>query len=610
MDVKFIVSGIQLEDGVNSAAQNIARAIFRAGGEVCIDPNYLSVIYGGKVGAAYYQIRVSDEPILCSGDEIADALIALQLSRVKGQLPIAATDYLSKIENGGLLIYDSSFVGAVSLPGIRAIPVPAYATLKELFPDEEAKKLHYIRNAMMLGALFEIFGFDDDSAVARKIFEEQFRKKPEVLEKNLQAIEAGRAYIRATFPAAYLDKPLVFSADNRKKNRLLMTGNDAISISAINCGVGLYAGYPITPASPLLEFMDKHLRRFGGVAIQAEDEIAAAMITLGAWYGGALAFTATSGPGFSLMIETIGQSGMTETPIVIVDVQRAGPGTGMPTKTEQSDLMIAIFGHHGDMPKIVLAPGDVKEHFEVMPRAFYLARKYQLPVIILSSLGVAEGYMSVSAFDLSCASRFDLNWFPDKEHGSGVIQKRYGITERGISYQGIPGQRDLVKLGGAEHDEMSGVTTNPETRRQMMDKRLRKLETFLREDFMPPRTFGPDEANVVLVGWGSIKGAMLEAKRRLGILGVRARVVHFTDMWPMSQASVERMMISQTGNIPRVFVVEENATAQFTHLLSLVAPRAVARVPEKRWHSVLQYNGRPIEPCTIVAQVLKETKCD
>lgn len=606
MDVKFLVSGIQLEDGVNSAAQNIAKAVFRAGGEVCIDPNYLSVIYGGKVGTAYYQVRVSDEPILCPGDEVADALVALQLSRVKGQLSVAATDYISKIKPGGILIYDSSFVGVVSVPGVRVIPMPAYATLKELFPNEEAKKLHHIRNAMMLGALFEIFGFDEELAITKTVFEEQFRKKPAILEENLKAIEAGRIYIRTVFPATFFEKPMILSADNQKRNRLLLTGNDALSISALNCGAGLYAGYPITPASPILEFMDKHLRRFGGVAIQAEDEIAAAMVVLGAWYGGALAFTATSGPGLSLMIETIGQSGMTETPLVIIDVQRAGPGTGMPTKTEQSDLMIAIFGHHGDMPKIVLAPGDVREHFEVMPRAFHLAGKYQLPVIILSSLDVAEGYMSVPAFDLSFASCFDPAWFPDKENGGGELQRRYAITESGISYRGIPGQRDLVKLGGVEHDEMSGVTTNPRIREEMMNKRLRKIDTFLREDYRPPRTFGPDDADIVLLGWGSKKGVMLEAKRRLEKLGHPVRVVHFIDLWPMSENSIESALFARPENIPHVFVVEENATAQFSHVLSQVAPRVVARVPPEKWHSILQYNGRPIEPRLIVSRVLEE----
>lgn len=602
MDVKFIVSGIQLENGVNSTAFTIGRSFFKAGGEVVIDPDYLSVIFGGKAGTAYYQIRVSDKKLWCPGDEVADALIVLQLGRASGQLPLAATNYLPKIKQGGLLLYDSSFVGEVQTEEFQAVPIPAYATAKAMFPQEEEKRVNLIRNSVMTGALFEIFGFDPESAIVRETFAEQFRGKGDTLEKNLAALEAGRAFVRERQGPYH--KLLALQPPDRK--RLFLTGSDAMYLSAKCCGADLYAGYPITPASPLLEAAERHVSDFGGAAIQAEDEIAAAMTVFGASYGGALAFTATSGPGFSLMAETIGHSGMTEVGMLIVDAQRAGPSTGMPTKTEQSDLMFAIFGHHGDIPKIVLAPGTPQEYFEVMPRAFAFMLKYQVPVIVLTSLDIAEGFSTIDALDLDYADAFDLSIRPHDKRGMGALHERFALTESGISPRAIPGERGKIfKINGSEHDACGFVTTNPSLCTAMMDKRLRKLDTFLAEDACAPEVTGPRRADVSLVGWGGTKGVIREAQERLAQEGLRVRTVHFGDLWPMSSASA----VAAVSGARKTFVVENNATGQLAQLLRMKASEGGVAVPRNKLVSVLRYDGRPFEPCVIVQSVRKEVDC-
>ena len=602
MDLKFIVSGVQYENGVESTALTMVRSFFRAGAEVFVYKNYLSTIHGGtgKIpGTAYYEIRVSDKKIYCSGDDLCDILIVLEFGRKKDELPVSATNYLKKIKRGGILLYDSSLVGPIESPDFVSVGIPAYSMVKEAFPQEKETKLNLIRNSILTGVAFELFGFDRGDAIVKSVMEKQFGAKGDLLKKNLLVFKSGRTYI-GDRPFMPYQEPIVPRPSQRK--RLFLSGNDAMSLSAINSGASLYTGYPITPASPILEFMEKNLRDFGGVSLQCEDEIAAAMAALGASYGGANALDATSGPGFSLKIETIGHSGMSEVGMVIINVQRAGPSTGMPTKTEQSDLMLAIFGHHGEIPKIVLAPGDVKEFFEVMPRAFYLARKYQMPVIILTSLDVAEGWSTTEEFDLSYADKFNYDWKPQEKIGQGVLHERYADSESGISPVSIPGERDKVfKMGGAEHDQYGFVTTKPVWRKTIMDKRMRKMKTFLKEDFRAPVYYGRERNDVALIGWGTTKGILLETKERLEVVkDISVGVVHFIDMWPMKPGVASKALASAR----KVFVVEGNATGEFASVLRLKASEDGFPVSPANLSSVLFYDGRPIEPRTIVNTVL------
>ena len=349
--------------------------------------------------------------------------------------------------------------------------------------------------------------------------------------------------------------------------------------------------------------MEKNLRNFGGVSLQCEDEIAAAMAALGASYGGANAFDATSGPGLSLKIETIGHAGMTETGLVIIDVQRAGPSTGMPTKTEQSDLLLAIFGHHGDIPKIVFAPGNVQECFDAIPRSLYLARKYQLPVIVLTSLDIAEGWSTTDEFNLNNPFELKLDWHPGPKTGPSDLHERYALTESGISSIALPGEkRKIFKMGGVEHDEYGFGTTKPALRRAMMDKRLKKTRTFLKEDFQMPKFYGPDRSEALLAGWGSSKGVLLEAKERLDAKGISARVCHFTDMWPLKDGLASGILSSSD----RIYIVEGNATGQLATLLKIRAAEDGAPFHKPRISSILSYDGLPIEPRTILNTVLKK----
>lgn len=599
MDVKFIVSGIQLENGVKATTDIIAWSLRKAGGEIVVDPDYLSTIHGGKAGTAYYQVRVSEKPLLSSGDEIADALVALELGRENGRLPLAAANYLSKIRPGGFLLFDSTYVGEVVSEKFVAVPVPAHEIVKSLYPTESPKKIMLIRNSVLVGALFELFGFDNEKIATQAAFLRQFATKKDVAEKNLAAFDAGRTYIRGRTSISR-GESIIFPAG--PSDRLFLTGNDAMVISALDAGLAFYAGYPITPASPILELLEKRGREFGIAVRQLEDEIAAAMAVMGAFYGGANAFTATSGPGFSLMTEAIGHAGITEIPLVIVDVQRAGPSTGMPTKTEQGDLNVAIFAHQ-EIPKLVFAPGDVTECFEIMPRAFYLARKYQLPVIILTSLDIAEGVYTTEKFNLDYANRFDTDWHPQEKAGEGALHARYAVTPNGISPAVIPGEPNKIfRATGTEHDELGFVNTRPEIRRAMMDKRLRKLKTFLDEDFEPPIVSGSDVADIALIGWGATKGVIQEARERLENQGLRVKTVHFQDLWPLRPS----VACAQANSANKVFVVEGNATGQFAAILRSKAAEAGVALTSDRFMSLTRYDGRPFEPRIIVEKVLAE----
>jgi len=421
------------------------------------------------------------------------------------------------------------------------------------------------------------------------------RKGEKVVNANRGAIEAGYEYANRNIEK--VDDHRVEIGEGESK--LFVTGNDVLALGALAAGCRFFSGYPITPATEFLEFMAKNLPKLGGVFVQAEDEISAVNLAVGASYAGVRAMTATSGPGLSLMTETISLAGMTETPLVLLDVQRSGPSTGLPTKHEQSDLGHVVYGSHGDFPRIVLSPSGLEECFTVMADAFNLAEKHQCPVIVLSDLTLSMGKLSVetTAFDFekveidrgSVLTPSEL----DQLNRGNVLFKRYQITDSGISSRSLPGLRfGVYTANGNEHDEVGYTTENMQNRISMMDKRLRKLNVVWNGRKVVD-VEGSKKAENGLTGIGSTRGVALEAIEMLSEEGIECRYISLKALKPFPSDSFGKAL----RGVRRLFVVESNATGQLAQILRANMDELPTMV------SILRYDGRPFKPVQIYESV-------
>ncbi|MGH7685101.1 MAG: 2-oxoacid:acceptor oxidoreductase subunit alpha, partial [Vulcanimicrobiaceae bacterium] len=352
---------------------------------------------------------------------------------------------------------------------------------------------------------------------------------------NVGAVVAGEKYVVDNFS----DRPSGYALEKRVDgDRLLMMGNDAIAYGALVGGCRFMSGYPITPATDILEWMAKYLPKHGGVAIQAEDELSAINMALGAAFTGVRAMTATSGPGQSLMTEAIGLAGVLEIPVVIVECARAGPSTGMPTKTEQSNLNQLIFGGHGEIPKVVIAPGTVEESFYFAVLALNLAEKYQLPVFLLTEQALCQSKATLPLLEFDALEIDRGKMIAPGGNGStnGKVTfgeyKRFAFTEDGVSPRVIPGVEGGMHLAaGSEHNDAGVISENAKNRARMMEKRMRKLET-MRDDLPKGNVLGDPSADIAIIGFGANRGPIAEAQERLDQAGVRTRFLQMRTLWP------------------------------------------------------------------------------
>jgi 2-oxoglutarate ferredoxin oxidoreductase subunit alpha len=330
----------------------------------------------------------------------------------------------------------------------------------------------------------------------------------------------------------------------------------------IAAGCRFVAGYPITPATDILEELTEELPKFGGTGIQAEDEMAALAACIGASFAGQRAFTCTSGPGFTLMAELYNLASMAELPVVIADIQRAGPSTGMPTKAEQSDLFHALFSGHGEAPRVVLATANVADCFSLTVLAFNIAEKYQLPVILMSDQALSSRAEGIEPIDLSTI-RLEERLKPTAEQLQDY--KRYVITETGVSPMAIPGEsgpRGIYCARGIEHNEHGVPNYEPATHREMTRKRFRKLQAMLR-DLPPPRVYGPADAEVGVIGWGSTEGAIREALGMAAGKGIRVAALHLTVLNPLQDEPIKAFLRGKK----RIVIPEMNYNGQLAYIL-------------------------------------------
>ncbi|BDG59055.1 2-oxoacid:acceptor oxidoreductase subunit alpha [Caldinitratiruptor microaerophilus] len=558
--------------GLDSTSDVFATVCSRLGYHVYAYKTFASRIKGGHTN---FTVRVSTRRVLAPARHV-HVLVVLDQEAVDRTI--------GDLVPGGLVLTDSSFTPDVP-PGTNVISVPMIQIARELGNP-------VYRNMVAIGASAALLGIPLDGF--RAYVADKFgRKGAEVVQGNIEALQRGFDIAREQAG----DR--VFALDRGDgKPRLLMTGNDATAIGAIAGGCRLVAAYPITPASEILEVAAKYLPKFGGAAVQMEDELSAVAVTIGAGFAGVRAMTSTSGPGISLMQENLGLASMTEIPMVVVDTQRGGPSTGMPTKHEQSDLMALIHGGHGEGPRIVLAPGTAEQIFYDTAMAFNLAENYHCPVIIASDLGLALWQQTVEDIDLD---RIEIDRGPladpaELEKLGREAFQRYAQTETGVSPRSLPGMKNGQYLAtGAEHNVFGKVSEDPKNRKQMMDRRLRKIRKLELGGKPVPglEVSGDDRPDVLLISFGSTIGACWEAADDLREQGLKVKVAQVRVLNPLPVAELQAL-VDEAG---AAFTVENNATAQLAFLLRGNGLNG------KPLRSVLKYDGTLMMADEIVAQV-------
>lgn len=526
-------------EGVVSAGEILVHATSQDGLYSMMIKSYGPQIRGGESLA---QIRLRKSPVLSQGDHL-DALVVLSWNnyhRFAGEV---------RLRERAVIFHDSEDAPPerLTFPAkARFVAVPFSATSKKETSAALAK------NLVALGFLSG--WFDLPQSGFEKAIQQRFAKKSEaVLRGNLAAFSAGvqLAQVENTRPRY----------DWKVKNheaKLVFTGNEAIAIGSLFAGVKFFAGYPITPASEVMEWMAAELPKFDGVFIQTEDEIAAVTMAIGASFAGKKAMTATSGPGLSLMTEAIGLAAMAELPLVIIDVQRAGPSTGIPTKTTQADLFHAVFGGHGNLPRVVLAPTDAADAIAIAVHAFYLAEKYQVPVLVLSDqfLGQRLEVIPKVNFD-ALKPKIITRQFASGEELQPY--QRFKMTETGVSPISAPGIKGgMYTAAGIEHDETGRPTSNAELDEKMTHKRAKKNQVILQDESNLLWRCGDHDPDIGILAWGSTTGVVQEAVTKLQAEGHKVAALVLRQLAPLPVAPVQAFLDQLEG-----LLIVELADGQF-----------------------------------------------
>ena len=547
----------------------------RGGYNVVGYPEYPSLVRGGHNTV---QVRVSDRPIN-SPLHYQDVLIALNKD--------ALFYHMNDMSSGGTIIYDELIdVSKFKIrEDVKVYPLPLSKLTKEMGGTEQMK------NTAAAGAALALINYPFE--IFEGILRDQFgRKGEEIVKANVNVAKAGYDHVKKSdYGCAIKLKPL------SDKRSLVITGNQAIALGAIAAGMKFYSAYPMTPASSILHYLAKLERDFSLVVKQTEDEISAINYAIGASYAGARSMVATSGGGFALMTEAVGLAALSETPLVIGLVQRTGPSTGMPTWTEQADLRFALHASQGDFLRVILAPGDMNECFELTAEAFNLAERYQLPVIIMSDKYIAESVFSTAPFDQS-KIRIDRGKIAKDLPELAPMTRfpRYRITDDGVSERVFPGTPNGQHVATSyEHDETGASSENFVMRTKQVDKRANKIKSLMK-DIKPPAVYGAKDAEITLVGWGSTKLSALDALPLLEEKGIKARYIHFSYLYPLDEKAVKKAL-----GKGKTIMLENNSTAQFAGMLKQYAG------VELDFH-MLKYDGRPIFPEQIAENVEKLKK--
>ena len=569
LDFALAIGG-EAGQGIATPGDILARIMVRRGLHLNTYNAYQSIIRGGHI---FLFVRFSSEEIYTHGDRL-DLLLCLNqdtMDRHKGLMG-----------PGSRIMFNSDTISPDGAPpGAMLCPIPV---------DEIAGsgRNTLIQNTVAVGAMMSLLGmgFDilEDSLTLR--FQRQGQA---VIDQNVTVARAGFEYAQKNF------EPFGISIPSNGKSLAVWSGNEAMAMGGAAAGVKFYAAYPMSPSSGILHWMAQNARNLGIMVRQVEDEIGVANMTIGAAHSGCRAMCATSGGGFALMTEAVGSAAMMEIPVVFVNVQRAGPSTGVPTKTEQGDLWQALGASQGDFERIIVAPKDALDAYNTIPELFNLVDKYQCPGIVISDLLISEGRFSVDPDLIDLHPAIDRGELISEPISNGGYI-RYKNTESGISPRAMPGTEGGVHVVATdEHDEdgilISDEFTNPHKRRMMVEKRARKLSG-LAGDITPPSIEGPADADVTLVGWGSTYGVIKEAVDQLSAKGVKANQLPIKWIVPIHERTITGLL----EKAKKMVIVENNYSGQFArYLRSETGIKADAHIRK--------YDGEPFMPHHIVEGV-------
>jgi 2-oxoglutarate ferredoxin oxidoreductase subunit alpha len=569
-------------DGVVTMGDMLARAGAREGLNAMKTDAYGPQIRGGESSSA---VRLSPDPIYSQGDAV-DVMVIFSwagFARFKSEINPSAN---------AIIFHEATDPVPPEFKrgeGMAIIPVPFIEIAKAASGTGASK------NIVALGMLCGLFHLPE--APLRASIERRFKKKgPEVVASNLAAIDAGA---KIDFAALASDIPDLNARIEAKKldytpgkPKLLMSGNDATAIGAMYAGCKFFAGYPITPSTEVLQILGEWLPRVDGRVIQTEDELSAFGAVVGASFAGVKSMTSTSGPGLSLMTEMLGLASIAEIPSVIYNVMRGGPSTGIPTKSEQSDLFQAVFGGHGDMPRAVLAPADVEDSFHCIVEAFNISEEFQIPVIILNDQLVAQRIETLD--EASLVHEIKDRKAPTDEELEDY--KRYRETPSGVSPISAPGSaKGIYQTNGLEHDEYGSPNAGYLMHEQMNAKRFRKLWG-IQSKYHFVRRYGPEKASVGILTWGSMKGPAEEIVKRAAARGQAVSAFIPQIIMPFPKNELEQFIAS----CDQILIVEQNYTAQFYKYL-----RSFVDLPAGRTHVYKKSGGRPMTMVEIEAEMLK-----
>ena len=559
--------------GIATPGNILARTFTRRGLWLNAYNAYQSIVRGGHI---FLTMRISDHELHSHGDKI-DLLLCLNQDTMDR--------HLRHLSAGGRVIFDSDKITPGEVPeGVRLCPMP----IKELSNRSRNK---VIQNTIALGVINYLLGLDFE--VLENALKLQFGRKGEaVVTENASAARAGYEYAAGHFepypePLATGPKPLA-----------LWTGNDAMAMGGAAAGVKFYSAYPMSPSTGVLHWMARNARELDIMVRQGEDEIAVANMVIGAAHVGARAMCATSGGGFALMTEAVGSAAMMEIPAVFINVQRAGPSTGVPTKTEQGDLWQVLGASQGDFERLIVAPTDALDAFRTIPELFNLCERHQCPGIVITDLLISEGTFSADPDDLDMQPGIDRGEIIASGKPNGEYL-RYAITDSGVSPRALPGLEGHMHVVATDEHDQDGVLisdefTNPHKRRRMVEKRARKIETLV-DRIAPPALEGPADADVTLIGWGSTCGVIKEAAEMLTAQGVTTNQLPIRWIVPFHADAV----IDIVNGAKRTIIVENNFSGQFHRYLRSETGLSIDG-------HIRKYDGEPFMPHHIVAAVLAQ----
>lgn len=568
-------------DGLDKSGDTLAKTAGRLGLHVYAYNAYQSIIRGGHI---WLRVRIGENKVYSHGDHLS-ALIALNQDSLERHAP--------EVEGGGAIVYNADRLKLEeSLVAGKDLQVVAIA-MKEV-TAEIAEKYGPIQpvmqNTVAVGAIMYLTNID--MAEAENVLTDTFKHKGQkVIDHNVALLRAGYEYARANA------KPITSAWKFSRQRRPFVTGNEAIALGAVAAGLKFYSAYPMTPASSILHWMASHSEKVGVLVKQAEDELAVINMAIGAGIAGARAMCATSGGGFALMTEALGMAGIMEAPVVCVEVQRGGPSTGLPTKTEQADLFQVIGASQGEYPRMIVAPKDTVDAYYTAIEAFNCAERWQLPVIIMSDLLLSEHPETIDADALKPEPKIDRGelvkqWDPQKQGK----YKRFAFTKSGVSPRALPGTADTLYVSASDdHDEesilISDMFTSPPVRRKIHEKRMKKVDGLLAE-LPAPQLEGPAEADVTLVGWGSTWGVIKEAIELLAAEGIKANQLHLKYIYPFHAREVTEILSRARKKVS----VEANYTSMFARYLRGETGIAMDG-------HVNKYDGEPLEPREVADRI-------